>query len=73
MAMTGAIRRVLAERPEEFDPRKYLVPAMAEMQTLCRERFEQFGCAGHADRIRPIPLEVMARRYASGGLDPKVA
>jgi fructose-bisphosphate aldolase, class II len=73
MAMTGAIRRVLAERPEEFDPRKYLVPAMAEMQALCEERFEQFGCAGHADRIRPIPLEAMARRYASGGLDPKVA
>jgi fructose-bisphosphate aldolase class II len=73
MAMTGAIRRVLAERPEEFDPRKYLVPAMAEMQTLCRERFEAFGCAGHADRIRPIPLEAMARRYAAGGLEPKVA
>ena len=73
MAMTGAIRKVLMERPEEFDPRKYLVPAMAEMRKLCMQRFEQFGTAGHADRIKPIPLGEMARRYASGSLDPKVA
>jgi fructose-bisphosphate aldolase class II len=73
MAMTGAIRRVLAERPEEFDPRKYLVPAMAEMQKLCAERFEQFGTAGHADRIKPMALAEMAKRYASGGLEPKLA
>ena len=73
MAMTGAIRRVLAENPGEFDPRKYLVPAMAAMKKLCIERFEAFGTAGHADRIKPIPVGDMAKRYASGSLDPKVA
>jgi fructose-bisphosphate aldolase class II len=37
------------------------------------ERFEQFGTAGHADRIRTIPLAEMAKRYVAGNLDPKVA
>ena len=73
MAMTGAIRKVLMEAPDQFDPRKYLVPAMVEMKKLCIERFEAFGTAGHADRIRPIPLAEMAKRYAAGSLDPKIA
>ena len=73
MAMTGAIRKVFAENPGEFDPRKYLVPAMAAMTKLCVERFEAFGTAGNADRIRAIPTGEMAKRYASGSLDPKVA
>jgi fructose-bisphosphate aldolase class II len=73
MAMTGAIRKVLMENPGEFDPRKYLVPAMAAMKKLCMQRFEQFGTAGQADRIKPIPVAEMAKRYASGSLDPKVA
>ncbi|MGJ3264586.1 MAG: class II fructose-bisphosphate aldolase [Salinarimonas sp.] len=64
MAMTGAIRRTLAEHPGEFDPRKYLKPAMAMMSDVCRQRFEAFGTAGWADRIRPLPLEAMAKRYA---------
>ncbi len=72
MAMTGAIRKVFAENPAEFDPRKYLVPAMAAMKKLCAERFEAFGTAGHADRIRPIAVGEMAKRYAAGTLAPKV-
>ena len=36
MAMTGEIRRVLTENPGEFDPRKYLKPAMEAMVKLCR-------------------------------------
>jgi fructose-bisphosphate aldolase, class II len=39
---------------------------------LCRERFEQFGTAGNASRLKSIPLADMARRYRSGALDPKV-
>ena len=73
MAMTGAIRKVLTENPSEFDPRKYLVPAMAAMKKLCIERFEQFGTAGNADKIKPVSLAEMAKRYASGKLDPKIA
>jgi fructose-bisphosphate aldolase class II len=46
---------------------------MAEMKKLCAERFEQFGTAGNADRIKPVALVEMAKRYASGSLAPKVA
>ncbi len=72
MAMTGAIRKVFAEQPGEFDPRKYLKPAMEAMRAVCRQRFEEFGTAGHASRIRPIPLSAMAKRYAAGELNPKI-
>jgi len=34
LAMTAAIRRVFAEKPEEFDPRKYLGPARDNMKKL---------------------------------------
>ncbi len=72
MAMTGAIRKVFAENPSEFDPRKYLKPAMEAMTKLCVERFEAFGTAGHADKIKAIPMADMARRYADGSLAPKI-
>jgi fructose-bisphosphate aldolase class II len=71
MAMTGAIRKVLSEHPEEFDPRKYLKPATDAMRKLCIQRFEEFGAAGHADGIKVIPLSGMARRYANGDLSPR--
>ncbi|MBY5403449.1 class II fructose-bisphosphate aldolase [Rhizobium leguminosarum] len=70
MAMTGQVRRILQEDPSEFDPRKYLKPAMVALTKLCKERFEQFGTAGKASQIRPIPLSEMAKRYNSGALDP---
>ena len=70
MAMTGAIRKVFAENPGEFDPRKYLKPAMEAMRAVCRQRFEEFGAAGWADKITPLPLSAMAKRYASGELAP---
>ncbi|AQZ51302.1 class II fructose-bisphosphate aldolase [Martelella mediterranea] len=72
MAMTGAIRKVFAENPSEFDPRKYLKPAMEAMTKLCVERFEAFGTAGHADKIKAIPMADMAKRYADGSLAPKI-
>lgn len=64
LAMTGAMRRAMAEDPEEFDPRKFLKAATAAARSLCKQRFEAFGCAGQAPRIKPIPLEKMASRYA---------
>jgi fructose-bisphosphate aldolase class II len=73
MAMTGQIRKVFAEHPGEFDPRKYLKPAMDAMTKLCRQRFEDFGTAGQASKIKPLPLAAMAKLYASGALDPKFA
>ena len=71
MAMTGAIRKVLFENRAEFDPRKYLKPAMEAMSQVCAQRFEEFGTAGQAEKIRPLPLSEMARRYAAGKLAPK--
>ncbi|MBT4887951.1 MAG: fructose-bisphosphate aldolase class II [Rhodospirillales bacterium] len=72
MAITGQIRKVLFEKKAEFDPRSYLKPAMAAMEKVCIDRFERFGCAGHASKIRVIPLADMAQRYADGTLDPTV-
>ena len=65
LVMTGAMRRAMARDPGEFDPRKFFKEAMAAAQDLCKARFEAFGCAGQAPRIKPVPLERMAQRYAS--------
>ncbi len=68
LAMTAAIRRFLAQNPSKFDPREYLKPATAAAKAICKERYEQFGCAGMADRIKPVPLAKMATRYKGGEL-----
>jgi fructose-bisphosphate aldolase class II len=72
LAMTGAMRRFLAQHPDEFDPRKPLKEAMLAAKAICKLRFEQFGCAGRAAKIVPIVLDTMAERYARGELDPVV-
>jgi fructose-bisphosphate aldolase class II len=66
LAMTGAIRRAFNKDKTEFDPRKYLKDAMVAAKGICRARFEAFGTAGQASRIRPVPLEAMAERYGKG-------
>ena len=73
MAITGQFRKIATTKPKEFDPRKFLIPAMEEMEKLCLDRFERFGTAGHASKIRVIDMDEMARRYASGALDPQFA
>ncbi|HEY5733587.1 MAG TPA: class II fructose-bisphosphate aldolase [Gammaproteobacteria bacterium] len=73
MASTGAVRKHLAENPSNFDPRKFLKASTAAMKEICKARYEAFGCAGHASRIKPISLDDMVARYASGELDPKVS
>ena len=65
MAMTAAIRKVFAEEPGEFDPRKYLKPAMEMMTEICKARYEAFGTAGNASKLKPLPLAAMAKRYAA--------
>jgi len=64
LAMTGAMRQVFAQQPSEFDPRKALVAAKNAARGIVKARFEAFGCAGQAAKIKPVPLEVMAKRYA---------
>ncbi|UCH49478.1 MAG: fructose-bisphosphate aldolase class II [Betaproteobacteria bacterium] len=66
LAMTGAIRRAFNDDKSEFDPRKYLKPAMLAAKSICKARFEAFGTAGNAAKIKPIPMEAMAERYAHG-------
>ena len=68
LAMTGAIRRFLAENPGKFDPREYLKPAREAAKQVCLARYEQFGTAGNASKNKAIPLSDMAARYASGEL-----
>jgi fructose-bisphosphate aldolase class II len=68
LAMTGAIRRYMAENRSKFDPRDYLKPAMAAAKKVCKERYEQFGCAGQASKIKPLALDRMAAKYKSGEL-----
>ncbi len=49
LAMTALIRKVLAEKPEEFDPRKYLGPARDELKKLyMHKNLEVLGSAGKA-------------------------
>ncbi|MBV5263089.1 class II fructose-bisphosphate aldolase [Pinisolibacter aquiterrae] len=69
LAMTGAIRRMMAEKPSEFDPRKYNAEAQKAASKVCKARYEAFGAAGQADKIKPMPLEDMAAAYASGKLE----
>jgi fructose-bisphosphate aldolase class II len=63
LAMTGAIRKVFAEKPEEFDPRSYLKPAREAMKKVVALRMSQFGQAGHAGDYAPISLDEMAKSY----------
>lgn len=51
LAMTGAIRKVLAENPSKFDPRDYLKPAREAMKQVCVDRMVAFGQAGNASKL----------------------
>jgi len=68
MAMTGAVRKFLAENPDKFDAREWLKPARAAAQALCKQRYLEFGCEGQAGKIKGHTLQVMATRYAAGEL-----
>ncbi len=68
LAATGAIRRFFGEHPAEFDPRSYNKVAKEAMKSICKARFEQFGSAGNASKIKIISLEAMAERYQKGTL-----
>lgn len=63
LAATSATRRTLVSDPAEFDPRKYLKPAMDSMRDLCIAKFEAFGTAGQAAQIRTRALSEQALQY----------
>lgn len=72
LAITGAIRRSLAKNPKNFDPRKFLKDSVQAGKDICKARYEAFGSAGKASKIRVIDLEDMTKRYAKGELNPRV-
>jgi len=72
LASTGAVRRFLAQHPSEFDPRKYLAATTLAMKDICIARYEAFGTAGQADKIKVRSLIAMQEAYDAGKLDPKV-
>jgi len=72
MSSTGAVRKFLAENKKEFDPRKWLAASTKGMKEICKARYEVFGCAGNASKIKVLSLEAMTTRYAKGELNPKV-
>ncbi|MBP8185115.1 MAG: fructose-bisphosphate aldolase class II, partial [Pseudomonas sp.] len=72
LASTGAMRRMMAQQPSEFDPRKFFGETVKAMRDVCIARYEAFGTAGNASKIKPISLEAMYLRYASGELAAKI-
>jgi len=63
LAITGAIRKVLAESPDKFDPRDYMKPARDAMREVCKARMKQFGQAGNAGKIKPATCKEFAKMY----------
>jgi len=63
MASTGAIRKHLMENPSNFDPRKFLKVSTEAMKEICKARYEAFGSAGNASKIKPVSLEKMISFY----------
>ncbi|WP_269900414.1 class II fructose-bisphosphate aldolase [Paenalcaligenes faecalis] len=72
LAMTAAVRRFLFQNPEKFDPREFLKPAREAAKAICVARYQQFGAAGNASKIKPITLNEMAAKYAAGELAQRV-
>ena len=68
LAATGSIRRFLAQNPSEFDPRKYLKESLVAMRDICVARYESFGTAGNASKLRPLSLAAVQESYISGAL-----
>jgi fructose-bisphosphate aldolase class II len=68
LAMTGAVRKFLAENPEKFDAREWLKPAREAAYRICKQRYLEFGCEGQAAKIKALPLADVAQRYARGEL-----
>ena len=68
LAMTGAVRKFLAENPDKFDAREWLKPAREAAKQVCKARYLEFGCEGQGSKIKGYTLEQMAKKYAAGEL-----
>lgn len=72
LAMTGAVRKFLAENPDKFDAREWLKPAREAAKAVCKQRYLEFGCEGQAGKIKGQPLVSIAQQYATGALSQRV-
>jgi fructose-bisphosphate aldolase class II len=68
LAMTGAVRKFLAENPDKFDAREWLKPAREAARLVCKARYLEFGCEGQGAKVKSQGLAVMAQKYAKGEL-----
>ncbi len=68
LAMTGAVRKFLAENPDKFDAREWLKPAREAAKAICKQRYMEFGCEGQAGKIKSHSLQAVATQYARGEL-----
>jgi fructose-bisphosphate aldolase class II len=68
LAITAAVREALAKDPKEFDPRHFLKPSIKYMQKVCADRYQQFGTAGNASKVKQVSLDEYAAKYAKGDL-----
>lgn len=69
LASTGTIRQFLAQNTAAFDPRAYLKETIAAMKDIAVARYEAFGTAGNAGKIKPLGLESMSSRYHTGSFE----
>ena len=72
LAMTGAVRKFLAENPEKFDAREWLKPAREAARLICKQRYLEFGCEGQGPKVKGDTLQVVAAKYAKGELAQQV-
>ena len=68
LAITAAIREAAFKDPSNFDPRHFLKPSIKYMKQVCLKRYDAFGTAGNASKIKQVSLDVFAAKYASGEL-----
>ena len=68
LAMTGAVRKFMAENPDKFDAREWLKPAREAAKQVCKARYIEFGCEGQGAKIKGYSLDQMAKKYAAGDL-----
>ncbi|NJL87720.1 MAG: fructose-1,6-bisphosphate aldolase, partial [Leptolyngbyaceae cyanobacterium SM1_1_3] len=54
------------------DPRHFMKPAIKYMKQVCQKRYEAFGTAGNASKIKQQPVDIYAAMYANGELDAKI-
>lgn len=72
LAITAAVREALAQDTKEFDPRHFLKPSIKYMQKVCADRYQAFGTAGNASKIKQVNLDDFAAKYAKGELSATI-